>query len=204
MVNKQLALVLLSLCPAGAFGQGSIGRDWYAGVDYGESRLDSDSLYSADRDDTSDTWSIRFGYRFTRYFALEAGYIDIGDFSESFAGPCMGCGGGSTTSIDGLLVNAIGTWPVAEHFHLKGVLGATYRELNVSVVGSGFRNQWSEKTTIFSFGAGIAIPINERFEIDVDYTHYREIGLGLTVGSSLGVYDNAESNLATLGLRFRF
>jgi OmpA-OmpF porin, OOP family len=203
--GRLLGLIpVLCLAAASAYGQGSGGPGWYAGLDFGQSKLDSDSGLGGDRDDTSNTWSLRAGYRFTRFFALEAGYIDMGDFSESFTGPCVGCGGIGRTSIDGFLVNAIGKWPVAEHFHLKGVLGATYRELEASFEGSGVRNQWSESTTIFSFGVGVAIPINERFEVDVDYTHYREIGLGLTVGSSLGVIDNAESNLVTLGLRFHF
>ena len=205
--GRLLGLIpVLCLAAASAHGQGSGGPGWYAGLDFGQSKLDAGSGLGGERDDTSDTWSLRGGYRFTRFFALEAGYIDIGDFSESFTGPaCVGCVGGfSRTSIDGFLVNAIGSWPVAEHLRIKGVLGATYRNLDLSFEGNGFSSQVSERTTIFSFGVGVAIPINERFEVDVDYTHYREIGLGLTMGSDLGVFDNAESNLVTLGLRFHF
>jgi len=50
----------------------------------------------------------------------------------------------------------------------------------------------------------VAFPINERFEIDADYTWYREIGLVPTLGLSLGVIDEAESRVATLGVRLRF
>lgn len=199
-----LVLVPFLAASPAALAQGGA-PGWFAGIDYGEAKLDSDNFAGAsNREDTSDTWSVKFGYRFNRFIAIEAGYVDVGDFSASFTGPCAGCGSTARTSIDGFLVNAIGTWPIAEHFHLKGVLGATYRDLDASYASSGVTNSWSESTTIFSFGAGIAVPINDHFEIDLDFTHYREIGLGLTLGSSVGVIDDAESNLLTLGLRFFF
>jgi hypothetical protein len=208
--NKGTAFaLLLSLGVAGP-ARGAE-HNWYIGVDYGESRLegDDDNYSLVNRDFSSDTFALRVGYRFSRYFTLEAGYTDIGDFSATYLPPCpamigMVCEYDSKTSIKGLQLNSVFTWPVAEHFHLKGVLGATYRELKASIAYPNVTTRWSDKTTVFSYGAGIAIPINERFEIDVDYVWYREIGLGLTLGSSLGVIDEAESQTATLGLRFRF
>jgi opacity protein-like surface antigen len=84
------------------------------------------------------------------------------------------------------------------------VIGATYRKLDATVNYATATNHWSETDTIFSFGVGIGIPVNERLEIDLDYTHYRELGLGMTLNQSLGVIDEAESSLTTLGVRFRF
>jgi opacity protein-like surface antigen len=211
MTNKpRLTLALLLSLGITGLAQGA-GHNWYVGVDYGESRLEgADDNYSlVNRDYESDTFALRVGYCFSRYFTLEAGYTDIGDFSATYLPPCTPvigavCEYDSKTSIKGVQLNSVFTWPVAEHFHLKGVLGATYRELQASIAYPNTTTSWSDKTTVFSYGAGIAIPINDRFEIDVDYVWYREIGLGLTLGSSLGVIDQAESQTATLGLRFRF
>ena len=204
------ALALLLSLGVGGLAQGA-GHDWYVGLDYGESRLEGDDDYYSlvNRDFESDTFAVRVGYRFTRYFTLEAGYTDIGDFSATYLPPCppvvgLVCQYDSRTSIKGIQLNSVFTWPIAEHFHLKGVLGATYRELKASISYPDTTTSWSDRTSVFSYGAGIAIPINERFEIDVDYVWYREVGLGLTLGSSLGVIDEAESRTATLGLRFRF
>lgn len=204
------ALVFLaSFWSAGAYAQGHDAPSrWYVGLDYGESQLDSDTSAGAiERDDSSDTFALRVGYRFTRYFALEAGYTDIGDFSATFS---PSCGSGtcplyhSKSSIDGVLLNSLFTWPLAEHFQLKGALGMTYRELDASMTTANSTSRWSDTETIFTFGAGIGIPISDRFEIDLDYTHYREIGLGMSMNSSVGVIDNAESSQVTLGARFRF
>jgi hypothetical protein len=208
--NTGTALALLLSLGVTGLAQGA-GHKWYVGVDYGESRLegDDDNYSLVNRDFESETFALRIGYRFSRYFTLEAGYTDIGDFSATYLPPCppmigMICQYYSKTSIKGFQLNSVFTWPVAEHFHLKGTLGATYRELKASIAYPNTTTSWSDKTNVFSYGAGIAIPINERFEIDVDYVWYREIGLGLTLGSSVGVIDEAESQTATLGLRFRF
>jgi opacity protein-like surface antigen len=208
--NTGTALALLLSLGVTGLAQGA-GHKWYVGVDYGESRLegDDDNYSLVNRDFESETFALRIGYRFSRYFTLEAGYTDIGDFSATYLPPCPAmvgvvCEYDSTTSIKGIQLNSVFTWPVAEHFHVKGVLGATDREFKARIDYPNATTSWSDKTTVFSYGAGIAIPINERFEIDVDYVWYREVGLGLTLGSSLGVIDEAESQTATLGLRFRF
>jgi opacity protein-like surface antigen len=212
MTRKQLAAMaaLLPLAFAGAASGADEPGKWYAGVDYGESQLDrdDDALFVTDRDDKSDVIAIRVGYRFVPAFAVEAGYIDIGDFSANYMPPCTpspNCQPYDTkTSIDGFLLNAVGIWPLAEHFELKASIGATYRKLDATVNYATATYHYSETDTIFSFGVGIGIPVNERLEIDLDYTHYRELGLGMTLNQSLGVIDEAESSLTTLGVRFRF
>jgi opacity protein-like surface antigen len=212
MIRKQLAAMaaLLPLAFAGAARGADDPGKWYAGVDYGKSHLDRDDSNPGlvDRDDKSDVIAIRVGYRFVPAFAVEAGYVDIGDFSASYVPPCPPSPTcqpyDSKTSIDGFLLNAVGIWPIAEHFELKCVIGATYRKLDATVNYATATNHWSETDTIFSFGVGIGIPVNERLEIDLDYTHYRELGLGMTLNQSLGVIDEAESSLTTLGVRFRF
>ena len=213
MNDKQWALgALLMLMAAGAFGQTAGVHRWYVGLDYGESRLDRDDDFNSlvEGDFNSDTFALRVGYRFSRFFSLEAGYADIGDFSATYVTACVPFPGvvcpsyQSRTSIDSFLVHAIGTWPIAEHFQLKGVLGANYRELKASISYPTVTNSWSDTNTVFSYGLGIAVPVNERFEIDVDYAWYREVGLGLTLSSSVGVIDEAESQVATLGVRYRF
>jgi len=111
----------------------------------------------------------------------------------------------SRTSLDGFLVNAVGTWPIAEHFHLKGVLGATYRKLKSSDTHPVYGKTSSSDTgTAYSYGIGIAVPVNDHFEVDLDFTKYREIGLLLDTGYNALLYDQAESRLIMLGMRYRF
>ena len=78
MNNKQLAAfaALLTFASGGALARGANDlTKWYVGLDYGEAQLDRDDDVPGltNRDDSSDTFAIRVGYRFTSYFALEAG-----------------------------------------------------------------------------------------------------------------------------------
>jgi len=216
-IGKSLFAVLACSalsCTVMAQGGGA-SHGWYAGVDFGQSKLDQNTPVQAviDQDDTSSTWALRVGYRFGKYVAIEAGYADIGDFETTyvpFCGtlPASSCGTGlARTSIDGFLFNTVGIWPVAEHFHLKANLGAIYRELDASVVISspnGSNAGWSDTDTAFSYGIGVAVPINANFAVALDYTWYREIGLGLNLNNNILVVDEPESSVLTLGLRYSF
>lgn len=196
---------LLSCGLSSAFAQGG-DRNWYVGVDLGQSKLErNDFIGVTEQDDSSSAYAVRAGYRFSRYFSLEGGYVDMGDFSTTFLPDCPSCvTGEARTSIDGFFVNALGTWPITEHFHLKGMLGVSWRELKQSVSYPQVTNSWSASGQSFSYGVGIGVPINDRFEIELDLTQYAEGGLGLTLDSTLGAYSQTEATIASLGVRFRF
>ena len=81
----------LALAAGCGFSQGK-GHDhgWYVAVDYGKSHLENNdlSINSVEKDESSGALSIRVGYRFTRRFALDVGYTDIGDFTARFIPYC--------------------------------------------------------------------------------------------------------------------
>jgi OOP family OmpA-OmpF porin len=195
----------------GAVARGA-DHKWYVGLDVGQSRLENGN-FAGDTmvDDTSSAYAVRFGYRFVPWFALEGGYTDIGDFSATIVPACGGFGVPcapniyNTTSIHGFLLNAVGIWPLAEHFQLNASLGAIYRELTQSSGTSpGGNSHWSSKDTVARFGLGVAVPFNDHFEIGLDLVQYRNIGLALDMGSNTTVVNDGESTVASLGLRWRF
>lgn len=116
---------------------------WYIGgelgygeTDIGESDLDrfyNQTGINADAvsiDDSDTTSSLFLGYQFNTYFALEAGYLSLGERSVNFTG--------SSTdqelffdsaehvypqSGDGLSINAVIAWPLTESFKIAVKLG---------------------------------------------------------------------------------
>jgi OOP family OmpA-OmpF porin len=205
-----VAALAALLFVTGAVARGA-DHKWYVGLDVGQSRLENgnfagDSLV----DDSSSTYAVRFGYRFVPWFALEGGYTDIGDFSATIVPTCglgVPCAPNiyNTTSIHGFLLNAVGIWPLAEHFQLNASLGAIYRELTQSSGTSpGGNSHWSSKDTVARFGLGVAVPFNDHFEIGLDLVQYRNIGLALDMGANTTVVNDGESTVASLGLRWRF
>jgi len=129
----------------------------YVGVQFGQSRLDRENFHeSVVRDDEATAYSLLVGYRFSRYFALEAGYANLGEYTAEFPLFCPGGSGCASdfgeTSIDGLVLNAIGIWPVSKHIHLKASLGLNYHDLNASLSTPGSDTQ-ALKSAIAQSGA---------------------------------------------------
>ncbi len=212
MNTKSLLALAFLLSVAGSAQAWDWEHKWYVGVDVGQSTLDNASFAGADVvDDHSTAYTLKIGYRFIPWLALEGGYTDIGDFSATYSYACPAIPGVTcadlheTTSIHGVLLNVVGIWPVAEHFQLNASLGAIYRELSAS---SGFapanRTSWTDKDTVVRYGFGLAVPINEHFEIGLDYVLYRDIGLALNMDSEATLVDEGESKVASLGIRWRF
>jgi hypothetical protein len=184
---------------------------WYAGLDLGQSKLDGDGLME-NVDDRSTSYTVRIGYRFVPWFALEGGYTDLGDFSGDFVNFCPAvvafpCPPAThqSSSLHGLLLNAVGIWPLAEHFQLNASLGAFYRELSTTDSGGGGPTyHFTSKDTVTRLGLGVAVPVNPRFEIALDYAQYRDIGLAVGMGGTTTVVDQGESSVLSLGLRWIF
>jgi hypothetical protein len=180
-------------------------------VQLGQSRLDRENFNeSVVRDDDSTAYTLLVGYRFSRYFVMEAGYANLGEFTAEFPLFCPGGSGCASdigkTSVDGLVLNAIGIWPVARHFQLKASVGLNYHDLNASlmVAGSETPRRFSANDTAFSAGLGIGVPVNERLELGLDLTRYRQLAPDLSFDEELGQVYETNATVVTLGARYRF
>lgn len=204
MILRQFTAGTLLLCLATvAFAQDAPHpHKWYVAVEAGESTLDTEEGFS-EVDDSSSAWGVRVGYRFSRFFALEAGYIDIGDFSSEYA--TTGFVVNQTASVDGVLLNSRFLWPVAQHFQLNASLGMLYHERRStydSTLGSSYEDNASNGG--FSFGLGMAVPVNDRFEVGLDYTEYFELTVPFNLSGNPSLNTATDTRVFSLELRFRF
>ena len=210
---NDIAVFATLLCATtAAFAQApSDTQKFYVGVQVGQSRLDRENFNeSVVRDDEATAYTLLVGYRFSRYFSLEAGYANLGEFTAEFPLFCPGGSGCPSdvgeTSVDGLVLNAIGVWPIASHFQLKASLGLNYHDLNASlmVAGSETPRRFSANDTSFSAGLGIGVPVTERLELGVDLTHYRQLAPDLTFEEEIGQVYETNATVLALGMRYRF
>jgi OOP family OmpA-OmpF porin len=185
--------------------------DWrggYIGIDVGQSSLDRDASfsYAVQADRTSQMFTVRGGFRFNRYFAIEGGYTDLGDFTATLVPPCAYCPVESArTSIRGGFVNAIGFWPVARHFELQGSIGVYYRTLDtVSRAPEYGTSSTGDLYAIYQLGLGIAVPFDEHFEMNLACTRY--MNLNLAYGPGYESFDDPSPRWGalSLGATYRF
>jgi OOP family OmpA-OmpF porin len=124
-----LALVM-GLAAAPAFAQ-----SWYLGGGVGRGNLnmsgqDLTGLSNASVDDTDTTYTVRGGYRFNPYFAVELGYYDLGNYG--FNGKIGNTEINGSAKAKSYGVSAVGILPFGEQFDLYGRLGWAESELKAS------------------------------------------------------------------------
>jgi OOP family OmpA-OmpF porin len=178
----------LMLLAGSAFAQQP--RKWYAGLDIGQTQLNrggEDGVDLSGLDDKSTAWSVLAGYRFTRFFALEAGYTDLGEFSDQ----------DSSSSTWGLMVNTRGILPIGKHFELDLLFGLVWmqRDLTFGSVSDDVSG------TTGKFGIGFAVPVNERLAFNFEYNQYLDFALGFDDDFDLYVDDTTSYSL---GVRWKF
>jgi len=133
--NSLLAAALLAAVPAMAQSQPWT-QNWYFGAGIGRGHLstsgtDLSGLNNAQVSDTETTYTIRTGWRFNPYMAIELGYYDLGKYS--FHGRAIG----TTLDIDGQAkaksygISFVGILPI-DAFDLYGRIGYARSELKVN------------------------------------------------------------------------
>jgi OOP family OmpA-OmpF porin len=103
------------------------------------------------------------GYRFNRYFALEAGYTDLGKNTAT--------AGDSITEVKprGITTHVVGSWPFAERWSALGRLGLIYGDTKVTGT-AGTRN---EKGTEFAWGVGLQFDFTHEVAVRLEWERFR-------------------------------
>ncbi|MCH4563886.1 outer membrane beta-barrel protein [Halomonas sp. EGI 63088] len=140
----------------------------YLGAGIGHAKLDNDTLdllddIGASTDDTDVSFKLFAGYQFNPYFAVEASYVDFGDFTAS------GSEGGDSASLklgfDGFTAALVGKLPIQSGFSLFGKLGMIAwdadLDFNATIQGQSFQGSGGEDGTDLFYGIGTEYVINQ-------------------------------------------
>ncbi|MDI5922626.1 porin family protein [Halomonas sp. LR5S13] len=140
----------------------------YLGAGIGHASLDNEGLSWLDRNgfntDDSDTgYKLFAGYQFNPNFAVEASYVDLGDFSAS------GAEGSDSVNlelgIDGFTAALVGKLPIQNGFSVHGKLGMIAWDAdidgNATVDGTYYRETAGEDGTDPFYGIGAEYEIDQ-------------------------------------------
>jgi opacity protein-like surface antigen len=191
----------------------------YVGIDVGGSRARgefSGGFFSPEpRSDTTETstgFAIRFGYQFNRYLAAEIGYADFGDFTFTFnpddcSLPADSCDASMNTSIHGPLINVVGLVPLSDRWTVKGRAGFFHADVSSRLNGNTAPQapeRVSEDNNGLHFGAGVSYRVNDNLDVEVAWTYFEQLDLGLNLNGAAVVFTQGSSSLASLGIAYRF
>lgn len=184
---------------------------WYGGANVGESRAKIDdqriidglaasgySTTSMHNESNSTGFKIFGGYQFNRYFALEGGYFDLGQFGFAARTVPAGVLNGNAR-FNGLNIDAVGILPVTQRFSLFGRAGVDYAQAQDTFGGTGAitalnptPHTWG---THYDFGAGLQYAVTKSVDVRAEAERYR---LNDAVGNM------GDIDVFSLGVIYRF
>lgn len=208
-VSKVLGLFVL----AAAASQFATAKDsgWYVGGNVGQSYgaidrteitsslLNSGFTTTAFDDDERDTgYKLFGGYQFNRYFAIEGGYFDLGEFGFTATTLPTGTLDGQI-EIEGLNLDLVGLIPVTDRFSVFGRVGAQYAEAEDRFRGTGSVNVMNpdpdESDTNYKAGLGLQYAMTRSVDVRLEVERYR-------IDDAVG--NRGDIDLVSLGLVYRF
>jgi OmpA-OmpF porin, OOP family len=184
---------------------------WYIGVNGGQARakLDEKRIVGGllengfatteyTNDDRHFSYKGFLGYEINRYFALEGGYFDLGNFDfRARTAPAGSLAG--NIEVDGFNLDAVLSLPFTEKLSVFGRVGANHAKASDRFVGTGAVNvldpSRSRRATKVKFGAGLQYDFTASFGMRVEAERYR-------IDDAVG--NTGDIDVATVGLLYRF
>lgn len=132
-------------------------------------------------DDDDGAWALGGGYRFNRYFSVQAAWHDLGSHYATDCPPPVLCLVANTdrVSLDGVSASVTGAWPVGEQFEVFGKLGAMRWDADFQ----RFPARDTDATDLL-YGAGVGWWITPNWRLAAQYEKVEDLdlevyGLGL-------------------------
>jgi OOP family OmpA-OmpF porin len=177
-----LAAILASLfaLPTVALSQDIPG--WYVGIGIGQSKAkgacDGVSGPGITCKETDTAGKILGGYQFSRNFALELGYADLGQAKATFSGF-----GSATIGSKGFELTGVGMLPINERFSVLAKAGLFHWNVDAKD-GTGLVGSVSASGTDLTFGFGLKFDFTKDFAIRGEWQRYKDVGDVNTTGQA--------------------
>ena len=224
-------LILAFTAVPGAFAADEKG--WYLGAGYGQSKADIDKAEtnrlltvsgytspSTTADETDTGWKLFGGYQFTRNWAVEFAYVDLGKVTVNPRGTVTGVtdvyrGEGTAK---GWSLAGVGTVMVSDSFGVFGKLGAFRWDLdtkcslvtNATGIGTcagttgpsaGPANR-SASGTDLTYGVGLKYNLTKQTSLRVEWEQFKDIGSKFNATGTSGT-SQADVNLISIGIQYK-
>lgn len=169
---------------------------FYLGAALGGSKTDVDTgslaavgFATTSTDDSDTSWNVTAGYKFTRTWAFEVGYVDLGTFGAS--GTFGGAPASVNADVTGWTFSGVGTLPLNDMFSLYGKLGYLRSKTKGTASIAGALGRATSDENGFTAGIGARYQFNRNVSVLLEGNHY-----------DLG--DNGDARNFLVGVRYDF
>jgi OOP family OmpA-OmpF porin len=214
---KRLWLIAVALAAGTAFAQQQKPGKYYIGLDVGQSRIEAGQGFLVPVEEIQHGndvgFKASFGIQISRYFAVEAGYTEYGNFkAENVAYTCPTgysppCAYDVSAGVHGPFTNVVGLVVFSDHWSLSGRAGLQYALSSLSardpdVPSSEISSD--EDSFGFLYGVGLNYQVNPRLRVRLNWEENDQLSAGLDLGGGVGFYELGSSRLTSLGFDYRF
>ncbi len=152
---------------------------FYVGASAGKTNLQVDDL-GGSFSSSATTYKAFAGFRFMKFFGIEASYVDFGSPEDSDAGVDLSV---DATAWDAF---AVGVLPLGKHFELFAKAGLFRWDRNAEASGA-VTDSSSDTGTDPVYGAGMAFKIMKHLAIRLEYEKFKMSDIDSLTQSSAGV-----------------
>lgn len=192
-------------------GTDHVEKGWFIGANLGQSaaNIDGDSIWrnlensgfavSEINEDTRHLgYKLYTGYTFSRYFALEGGYFDLGNVAfNATTLPVSDYTG--NTGLNGWNLDLVGKLPLSTNWSVLARLGVTHNKSKTRFSSNGLinttANNQQSSYTKHKYGLGVQYAISDVFALRLEAERYRMDDLIGNIG---------DMDLYSLGVVYRF
>ena len=186
-------------------------RGFYVGGNYGwtAATIDDERIISSlasrgitvtdiEDFDRDNGFKVYAGYQFTQHFALEGGYVDLGEFGYLAQTLPPGTLAGHI-ELDGWNLDLVGSWPITDRFAVFGRIGAIHADAQTTFVGTGAINvldpEFEKSATHLKYGVGLEFDVTRALSLRLEAERYR-------IDDAVGNIGDIDMLSAGLVLRF--
>ncbi|MGM0526507.1 MAG: OmpA family protein [Pseudomonadota bacterium] len=182
-------IAALALAGTATTALSAVQDKWYLGAGVGNARatiaeqqiiadLENSGYQVVDfqTDERDFGYKLYAGYQFSKYFALEGGYLDLGQFSYNTTTEPDGSLSGKL-DFSGWNIDLVGLLPLTERSSVFARIGAHNSTSSVKYIGTGAVNVLTpsyRKTSVdHKFGLGYQYLVNDSFAMRLEAERYR-------------------------------
>lgn len=158
-------------------------------------------------DDSDTGFGLSVGYQANDNFAVELGYVDLGEISYTATGTVTDGFADHATdfslsqSAAGPVLSLLGIWPVSERFSVFGRVGIALMSVDadaaISIDDISDAASTSSDRSNATYGVGAEFSFGNRFAVRFAYDRYAGVG-------SDDITGDTDVDLASIGLRYTF
>jgi OmpA-OmpF porin, OOP family len=200
MSKAKRSLAILGLTSTMAFVDPALAQDtgFYVGGALGQTSVDlecSPTSTSCDEEDSS--WKIFGGYQFNRHFAVELGYSDLGEVSETEPTILGNVTGALKATVWDLV--AVASMPIADGFSIFGKVGLYRADTDFTASAIGLSVTESDSNTDLTFGVGARYDFTRNLGVRLEWQRYQDVG-----GTFFGVDVEGDVDVISVALIGKF